>query len=147
MSWLYNGEPFQGPSEDDYGFVYIITNLHNGKQYVGKKLFWHKRTKTLKGKRKRYLVESDWTTYYGSSPSLHLDLKEIGEEQFKREIIHLCPNKGQCSYLEAKEQFQRDVLLNPDLFYNDWIICRVHRRHINSESGKRKTVPTKNIKA
>jgi hypothetical protein len=134
--WFYKGSEFTGPSENDYGFVYIITNLQTNKQYIGKKLFWHKKTKTLKGKKKRYLAESDWKTYYGSSKELSEDIKLIGKELFKREIIHLCSSKGECSYKEAKEQFERGVLLNSELFYNDWIIVRVHRRHLSeSRSG------------
>jgi len=131
MTWLHKGNEFFAPSESDYGFVYIITNLQTNKQYIGKKLFWHKKTKMLKGKRKRFLAESDWKTYYGSSKELQEDIKNIGQEVFKREILHLCSSKGECSYLEAKEQFDRGVLFNSDLYYNDWIIVRVHRKHIN----------------
>lgn len=128
--WLLNNEPFEAPSEDQYGFVYLITNTVTGKQYVGKKLFWHKKTRYVKGKKKRFLAESDWKTYFGSSKLLQEDLKQQGEHTFRREIIHLCKNKGECSYYEAKEQFDRDVLFKPDLYYNDWIICRVSRKHV-----------------
>jgi hypothetical protein len=128
--WLYKGAPFEEPLDEHYGFVYVITNLTNNKQYIGKKLFWFKKTKILKGKRKRYLAESDWKKYYGSSKSLQEDVTLLGENNFKREILHLCKNKGECSYLEAKEQFDRSVLHNPDLYYNDWIIVRVHRKHV-----------------
>lgn len=129
--WMLNSLPFEKPDEQYYGFVYLISNLKSGKMYIGKKLFWHKKTRTYKGKKKRYLAESDWKSYYGSSKELLADVESLGEESFKREIIHLCRSKGECSYFEAKEQFQRGVLLNPSLFYNDWIICRVHRKHIN----------------
>lgn len=128
--WLYQESPFEGPSEQHYGFVYVITNITNGKQYIGKKLFWFKKTKILKKKKKRYLAESDWRTYYGSSLALLEDVKKLGESNFKREILHLCNSKGECSYYEAKEQLQKDVLFFPELFYNDWVICRVHRKHI-----------------
>lgn len=130
MSWFYNGQVFDKPSENNFGFVYLITNKVSGKMYVGKKLFWHKKIKTIKGKRKRYLAESDWMSYYGSSKQLQEDLKSLGEDNFNRTILHLCDSKGQCSYLEAKEQFDRNVLFNSDLYYNDWIIVRVHRKHI-----------------
>ena len=130
--WFYNGEVFESPAEEHYGFVYIITNLLTGKQYIGKKLFWFKKTKILKKKKVRYLAESDWRTYFGSSIALNKDVEEFGEEKFKREILHLCKNKGECSYMETKEQIQRDVLLNPELYYNDWVICRVHRKHVLS---------------
>lgn len=130
-SWLYRGEEFTSPSDDYYGFVYIITNLTNQKQYIGKKLFWHKKTKILKGKKKRYLAESDWKKYYGSSKQLQEDIAVLSPQMFKREIIHLCRSKGECSYYEAKEQLQRDVLLNPEMYYNDWVIVKVHRKHLN----------------
>ena len=140
-NWFYNGEVFESPAEEHYGFVYNITNLLNGKQYIGKKLFWFKKTKILKKKKVRYLAESDWKSYYGSSIALNKDVEEFGEENFKREILHLCKSKGECSYMETKEQIQRDVLLNPNLYYNDWVICRVHRKHILNESGERKATP------
>ena len=130
MGWLYDGVVFEQPLDEYYGFVYQITNLTNNKVYIGKKLFWFKKTKMLKGKKKRYLAESDWKEYYGSSVALSEDVKTFGKDNFKREILKLCKSKGECSYYEAKFQFEKNVLLNPDLFYNDWIICRVHRKHI-----------------
>lgn len=137
-NWFYNGEVFESPNEEHYGFVYIITNLQTGKQYVGKKLFWFKKTKILKKKKVRYLAESDWKTYFGSSIALNKDVEEFGQEKFKREILHLCKNKGECSYMETKEQIQRDVLLNPEMYYNDWVICRVHRKHVLSTPKTKK---------
>ena len=130
MSWTYNKEDFNSPSEGHYGFVYLITNTQTGKKYIGKKLFWHKKTRQVKGKKKRYLAESDWRTYYGSSKALLQDVETFGEQSFTREILHLCKNKGECTYLEAKEQFDRSVLYNPETYYNDWIICRIHRKHV-----------------
>lgn len=128
--WFYQGVPFEEPSSDHYGFVYLITNLANGKQYIGKKLFWFKKTRQVKGKKKRYLAPSDWKSYYGSSKALSRDVETYGEDSFKRDILHLCKSKGECSYQEAKEQFDRAVLYNPELYYNDWIIVRVHRKHV-----------------
>lgn len=128
--WYFRDEEFEGPQEEHYGFIYIITNTITGKQYIGKKLFWHKKTRYAKGKKKRFLAESDWKTYYGSSKALLEDINQQGQDTFKREIIRLCKNKGECSYYEAKEQFDRNVLFNPDLYYNDWIICRVSRKHV-----------------
>lgn len=128
--WVFNGAPFEEPQVEHYGFVYLITNLTNNKMYVGKKLFWFKKTRQAKGKKKRYLASSDWKSYYGSSKTLLEDVKLLGEQNFRREILYLCKNKGECSYLEAKEQFDRSVLHNSELYYNDWIIVRVHRKHI-----------------
>lgn len=130
MTWLYNGLPFESPEEQYYGFVYQITNTQTNRKYIGKKVFWFKKTKTLKGKKKRYLAESDWKQYYGSSVSLKKDIEALGENVFKREILMLCKNKGECSYYEAKMQFDNGVLYNPEQYYNDWIICRIHRKHV-----------------
>ncbi len=130
MTWFYKGEPYEQPAEEHYGFVYKITNLQTQRAYIGKKLFWFKKTKILKGKKKRYLAASDWKSYYGSSKEVQKDVEQLGEDQFRRDILVLCKNKGECSYYEAKMQFDHDVLKNPSMFYNDWIICRVHRKHI-----------------
>jgi len=133
MSWIYNGIEYTEPQEEYYGFVYIITNILTNRKYIGKKLFWFKKTKQVKGKKKRYLVPSDWIEYWGSSKELQQDILAQGNQYFTREIIHLCKNKGECSYLEAKEQFDREVLMRPDEYYNDWIMCRVHRKHIQKK--------------
>lgn len=130
MDWLYNGVLFTDVPPEYYGFVYRITNQTNQKVYIGKKLFWFKKTKMLKGKKKRYVAPSDWRTYYGSSKTLQADIDQLGVDFFTREIIMLCKNKGECSYYEAKAQFDHSVLLSADRYYNDWIICRVHRKHV-----------------
>ena len=127
--WLYRGEPFLNPGEY-YGFVYIITNLLSNKQYIGKKFFWSTKRRQVNKVRKRYKVESDWKEYWSSSDDLKEDVRTLGAENFKREIIHLCNSKGTTNYLEAKEQFQRQVLENKDLWYNLWIQCKVHRSHV-----------------
>lgn len=127
--WLYHDSPFE-PTELDpkkiYGFVYLIENLVNGRRYVGKKLFFFKGFKTVKKKKKRILVESDWKTYYGSSNALQKDLDELGKENFRRVILHLCTSKSECSYLEMKEQVERNAILS-DGYYNDQIRVRVTR--------------------
>lgn len=130
MTWTFNNELFIEPSEEHYGFVYQITNKLTGKKYIGKKVFWFKKTKTLKGKKKKYLAPSDWQQYYGSSIQLKKDIEQHGEQHFEREILILCKNKGECSYHEARLQFEMRVLFEPDLFYNDWIVCRIHRKHV-----------------
>jgi hypothetical protein len=127
--WLHHDSPFE-PIELDpkkiYGFVYLIENLVNGRKYVGKKLFFFKGFKTVKKKKKRILVESDWKTYYGSSNALQKDLDELGKENFRRTILHLCTSKSECSYIEMKEQVERNAILS-DGYYNDQIRVRVTR--------------------
>lgn len=127
--WIYNGEVFLEPG-DNYGFVYIITNKIDNRQYIGKKFFWSVRRKQVKKVRKRVTTESDWKTYWSSSDELQSDVQRLGVENFTREIIHLCKNKGTANYLEAKEQFTRAVLENKDLWYNSWISVKVMRSHV-----------------
>ena len=126
-NWTYHGEPFVEPGEY-YGFVYCITNLLSGKRYIGKKFFWSVKRKQVNRVRKRYKVESDWKEYWSSYEDLKEDVRTIGPEHFKREILHLCKNKGTTNYLEAKEQFLREVLESND-WYNSWIQVKVHRSH------------------
>jgi hypothetical protein len=130
LNWLHNDVDFtEEMIGDNYGFVYLITNLDNGKKYIGKKFFYSSRTKVIKGKKKKLKVPSDWQTYYGSNTELQKDVTIQGRERFKREILHLCLSKGTCGYLEAKEQFVSGALESDD-YYNAWIMVRVRKSHI-----------------
>lgn len=131
LEWYYNNEVFtEEMIGDNYGFVYLITNISNNKKYIGKKFFYSMRSKTVNGKKKRSKVFSDWKSYYGSNQILKDEVSQNGKETFKREIIHLCLSKGECNYMEAKEQFVKDVLRKPDEYYNHWIMVRVQRSHL-----------------
>lgn len=132
LNWKYNDKDFkEADIGDNYGFVYLITNTKTNKKYIGKKFFYSQKTKIVKGAKKRYKTFSDWQTYYGSNTELQNDVKLHGQEFFKREIIHLCKSKGECGYLEAKEQFDRCVLESAD-YYNTWIMVRVRKSHIKA---------------
>lgn len=132
LNWKYKGNDFtETDIGDNYGFVYLITNLQTGKKYIGKKFFYSARTKIIKGKKKRYKTFSDWQTYYGSNTELQNDVKMLGQDRFKREILHLCKTKSECSYLEAKEQFNQNVLESAD-YYNSWIMVRVRKSNLKT---------------
>jgi hypothetical protein len=132
--WYYNDKVLESSPEGYQGFVYVITDKSTGKMYVGKKGFWSKKTlPPLKGKtrKRRSIVESDWQKYYGSSDMVKQLLLEHGPQNFHREILYLCRTKGEMGYLEAKEQFTRNVLLD-DNYYNGIINCKIHRSHVQS---------------
>ena len=133
MSWTYEGQPFTSDMiGDNVGFVYQITNLDNGKKYIGKKWFWSTRKlPPLKGKTRKRTVkkESDWQKYYGSSDEVKMLVEQHGEDNFEREILRLCKTKGECTYYEAKLQFDFDVLLRDD-YYNEFIGCKIHSKHL-----------------
>lgn len=125
--WLYNNKTITELPKGTVGFVYLITNTKSNKKYIGKKLAQFKKTRPpLKGKKnkRRSTVESDWQTYWGSSDHLKADVAELGTENFTREILYFCSSRGMLSYLEAKEQFDREVLLSTE-YYNGIINCRV----------------------
>ena len=130
--WYYNEEAFEETPEEYQGFVYMITELDTGKKYIGKKFFWKPKilpkTKTRK-RRIKTRVESDWREYYGSSTEVKSLVEKKGVDNYKRDILYLCRTKGECSYYEAKLQFQYDVLLSDD-FYNEFIGCKIHSKHI-----------------
>jgi hypothetical protein len=90
------------PDLDKFGFVYIITNLHNGKAYIGCKQY---KVKAKFGDR-----ESNWKVYTGSSKWLNEDIEKIGKEHFKFEIIAEYKNKRSLRYYELYYQMKYNVL-------------------------------------
>lgn len=145
VEWTYMNEAYSSAPErkELYGFVYLITNLLDGRQYVGKKFFWAMKSRQVKGKKKRYLAESDWREYWGSNDELKRDIDVAGEHNFSREILHLCSSKSECAYLEAKEQINRGVLLDKN-YYNSWISLKVTKKHLAKYSAKVALLAEKN---
>jgi hypothetical protein len=138
MTWFYQNNLVETLPEECVGFVYLITNNLTGRKYIGKKLAKFSKTTqkvvklkngTKKRKKIRSKIDSDWREYYGSSPELTADVITLGTENFTREILYYCKSKAECSYVEAREQFARQVLESQD-YYNGHIQVRVHGRHI-----------------
>ena len=138
MNWIYNNEIVENPPEDAVGFVYMIENLTNGRRYIGKKLLSFSKTTyktiklkngTKKKKKIRSKIDSDWRDYFGSSIELSADIAKLGIDKFTREILYYCNSKAECSYREAKLQFEYKVL-ESNQFYNGQISVRVHGSHI-----------------
>ena len=137
--WLFEGAEITDLPDDKVGFVYLITNLDSGRRYIGKKLSKFSKVKykvitqkngIKKRKKIRSKIDSDWQTYWSSSPEVQADVKALGEDKFTREILYFADSKGSLSYLEAREQFARQALENPTNWYNGIIQCRIHRSHV-----------------
>jgi hypothetical protein len=141
MTWYYQGSIIEELPEDCIGFVYLISNLQTGRMYIGKKLAKFSKTtyrvvKLKNGNKKRKKIkskiDSDWQEYWSSSIELKDDIAKQGVDNFKREILHYCKSKAECSYIEAREQFSRKVLESDD-YYNGQISVRCHQSHIKGK--------------
>jgi len=116
--WLQfeTDEPFV-PNLKKFGFVYLIINTQNGKGYVGCKQYYI-------GKAKK---ESKWQTYMGSSKYLNADIKKIGKENFRFEVIAEYKNKRSLRYYEMYYQVKWSVLTSviegtdEPAFYNSYV--------------------------
>ena len=130
--WIYEGEPFTTDDiGDQFGFVYRITNLQTGKQYIGRKYFWQKRKP--RGGKRLVTTESDWKRYYGSSDELKADRKLLGNQLFKREIISTHPTGGKVNFEETRQLFLNNVLTESltdgtPAYYNSNILGRYYRK-------------------
>ena len=130
--WMYEGKPFTSDDIGDfYGFVYRITNTNNSKSYIGRKYFVQKRKP--KGGKRKVTSESDWKRYYGSSDELKQDIKNLGRDSFKREILSLHTTLGKVNYEETKQLFLHNVLMESldngePAYYNSNILGRYMRK-------------------
>jgi len=83
-----------------YGFIYITTNLINGKKYIGQKLFI------------KY-----WQNYLGSGIQLINAIKKYGKEYFSREIIAIAYSEDELNKLE-KESIKIHNAVKSNDYYN-----------------------------
>lgn len=141
MTWLYEETIIETLPDNCVGFVYLIENLVTGRKYIGKKLAKFAKTSykvvklkngTKKRKKIKSKIDSDWVTYYGSNDELNRDVLALGEANFKRTVLQYCYSKSECSYIEAKLQFEHKVLETDD-YYNGQISVRVHGSHIKNK--------------
>lgn len=98
--------------DDWYGFIYRITNVLDGRQYIGRKNFTHTTRKKVKGRknRKKVITEAQWRYYTSSSKQINKEIEEFGKDRFKFEIIELCLTKGDLTYRESEIQWNEKVL-------------------------------------
>lgn len=138
--WLYNNKEINKKEEFGevipFGFIYKITNIETGKFYIGKKqlisitnkklgkkelalIKEERKLNKVQGKlpsKKEIISESNWLNYWGSCKPLLEEIKKIGKEKYKREIIQIALNKKQLGYYEVVYQISENVLQREDCF-------------------------------
>ena len=130
--WLFNGTPFLSENIDDnFGFVYLITNTRSGRKYIGRKYFWSFRKPP--GKKRRVKKESDWKEYYGSCPELKEEIIKYGKQSFDRSILSLHKTSGKTNFEETKQLFLNNVLTEAfddgtPAYYNGNILNRYFKK-------------------
>lgn len=140
--WTYKNQvDFEIPT-NAFGFVYkiefvgepllleqfgISKTKYIGRKYltasktVSKRVLKKDGTKTTKKKKSR--VESNWRDYMGSCKPLLEDIKRLGSQHYKFEIIAFGETKGQVNFLEEYVQMCERVMID-DSYYNDSIGAR-----------------------
>lgn len=131
--------------ENTYGFIYRIQHIESKKYYIGKKILYNttniklgkKEIKNLpvqRGKKpstKQIIKESNWKIYYGSNKDFLNFVKAEGENNFKKEILHICKSKLELTYWETYYLFNNGVLFD-ELSYNHNISGRFFKGKIGS---------------
>lgn len=87
---------------DPYGFVYITTNLVNGKRYLGQKGFNNK---------------PEWANYIGSGVAFLNAVKKYGRENFTKNIIDIAYSNDELNQKEYEYSVFFDVVESSD-WYN-----------------------------
>tara|TARA_B100001063_G_C16713808_1_gene529548 strand:- start:591 stop:1049 length:459 start_codon:yes stop_codon:yes gene_type:complete len=147
LKWLYEDEEITSIEQfpkNCHGFVYRITNLQNGKIYIGRKILLNTLNKKLTKKelleqsgpgrkptKKKVVKESNWLSYWGSNKPLLEDIQELGKEKFKREIIKLTFSKKQLTYYELHYQCIFEVLTRDS--YNSNILGKFYPKDLVEE--------------
>ena len=137
--WSFEGKDYDPAYEDIpddvLGFVYIITDTETGEKYVGQKRMRKPKVLPITKSRKRRIrtvVESDWRSYYSSNGVIKENATAGHTDRYQREILHFGSTKGDLNYLETKEQFDREVLLD-DTYLNGIVNCKIHKKHISKK--------------
>jgi hypothetical protein len=136
--WTYKGKPLSDADipEKAVGFIYTIVQKSTKKKYIGRKLMTMAGQKMVAGKKKKIRKESNWRSYWSSSPWLIDYIKEHGTDDFTREIIVFCEGKGSMAYIEECLLYTLGALESPN-WLNENIRSKVYRTWI-SKDGKTK---------
>jgi hypothetical protein len=126
--------------DEVYGFIYKIQHKDSKRYYIGKKILYNttnvklgvKETKNLptqKGRKpttKQVIKESNWKSYWGSNKDFLEYKKGKKDEDFNREILHICKSKLELTYWETHYLFVNKVLFD-DLSYNSNILGKFYK--------------------
>ena len=130
--WIYQDTNFTSDDIDNFfGFVYRITNIKTGRQYIGRKYFW--KFRTPRGKKRKVKSESDWKNYYGSSEELKEEIQQLGRHNFSRVMLSLHKTAGKTNFEETRQLFVNGVLTEQlddgtPRYYNSNILSRYFRK-------------------
>ena len=126
--------------DEVYGFIYKIQNKDSKRYYIGKKILYNttnvklgvKETKNLpiqKGRKpttKQVIKESNWKSYWGSNKDFLEYKKGKKDEDFNREILHICKSKLELTYWETHYLFVNKVLFD-SLSFNQNILGKFYK--------------------
>lgn len=122
---------FQFNPVEWFGFIYRITELDTGREYIGKKQFTKLKRKKIKGRKNRKHIRSDsnWMEYTGSSNELNEAIEKNGKDKYQFEIISLHKTKGSLAYAEVRRQILENVLCKR---LDDGITRKYYNKYINA---------------
>ena len=92
--------------KEPYGFIYITTNMINGKRYIGQKKF---EFGTQNEKR--------WESYLGSGALIKKAIKKYGKKNFYKDIVAIAYSKEELDELEKEWVYNYNADISDD-FYN-----------------------------
>jgi hypothetical protein len=134
--WTYNNTELKQEDIPEYaiGFIYRITYIPDDTWYIGRKNLKKTSYKTIKGKKKKVLVDSDWMIYNSSSDQLKDMLKEYEEDKFKKEILLFTESASQTLYAEECLLYRTNAILD-DKCLNNNIRAKVYRKWFSTEKN------------
>jgi len=135
--WKYKNKLFNTPG-DYYGFIYEIVD-DQGRWYIGKKAFTHRRKtklskKARKGTRKRISItfkDSGWEDYWGSCNPLLDYIKNVGNTlEFQKNILKLCKDRASLNYWEVHYLCTKNALFDGNSWNSNiggkWFKGKIH---------------------
>jgi len=136
--WIYKTNimnDIKDVPEGSIGFIYIIKQKSTNKKYIGRKMLWKNSYKTINKKKKKIIVESDWKSYWSSSPTLTELISDIGTDDFTKEIIQFVKSKGMMTYAEEFCLYYFGALETNDWFNNN-IRSKIYRSWCKPDEAK-----------